>query len=139
MRDPLPESHPAYVLVEISDNADPAAAAATLEEGLGSAVEAGLVLDAVIAASDASGLALWGLRENISEAQKIEGVSVKHDVSVPVSSVPDLYERAGKALAERFRTSAWSPSATWATATSTTTARSRSAGPRRTSSATAPR
>jgi FAD/FMN-containing dehydrogenase len=102
MRDPLPEAHPAYVLVEISDNADQAAASATLEEGLGSAVEAGVVRDAVIAASDTQRRALWGLRENISEAQKIEGVSVKHDVSVPVSRVPDLYERAGKALAERF-------------------------------------
>jgi len=101
-RDPLSEPYPAYVLIELSDNADAATANATLEEALGGAVEEGLVRDAALAASDAQRLALWGLRENISEAQKQDGVSIKHDVAVPVSRVPELYERAGKALGEKY-------------------------------------
>jgi len=101
-RDPLSEPYPAYVLVELSDNADAATANATLEEALGNAVEEGLVRDAALAASDAQRLALWGLRENISEAQKQDGVSIKHDVAVPVSRVPELYALAGKALAEKY-------------------------------------
>ena len=101
-RDPFAEPHPAYVLVELSDNGAPAEASAALEAALGPALETQLVRDAVIAASDAQRRALWGLRENISEAQKADGVSIKHDVSVPVSRVPELYERAGRALAETF-------------------------------------
>ena len=42
------------------------------------------------------------MRENVSEAQKLDGVSIKHDVSVPVSRVPELIERAGAELAARF-------------------------------------
>ena len=101
-RDPLSDTYPAYVLVELSDNGDAAAANAALEEALGNAVEEGLVQDAALAASEAQRLALWGLRENISEAQKQDGVSIKHDVAVPVSRVPDLYALAGKALAAKY-------------------------------------
>jgi FAD/FMN-containing dehydrogenase len=90
------------VLVELSDSTDAAALAAHLEEALGAAAEEGLVQDAVIAASEAQRRALWALRENVSEAQKIDGVSIKHDVSVPVSRVPELIERAGAELARRF-------------------------------------
>jgi FAD/FMN-containing dehydrogenase len=101
-RDPFLEPHPAYLLVELSDSGTQSAAAVMLEEGLGAAAEAGLVRDAVIASSDTQRKAFWGLRESISEAQKLEGVSVKHDVSVPVSRVPELYERAGRELKARF-------------------------------------
>ena len=101
-RDPLDRPHPWYVLVELSDSAQGAALHALLERSLESAVEAGLVLDAAIAASEAQRAALWKLREDISEAQKVDGPSVKHDVSVPVSRVPEFIERAGRALHERF-------------------------------------
>ncbi len=101
-RDPLREAHPWYVLVELSDSGEAAVLAAQLEEALGAAAGEGLVRDAVIAASEAQRNALWALRENASEAQKIDGVSIKHDVSVPVSRVPDLIERAGAELARRF-------------------------------------
>jgi len=101
-RDPLGEPHPWYVLVELSDSTEATVLAAHLEDALGAAAEAGLVQDAVIAASEAQRRALWALRENVSEAQKIDGVSIKHDVSVPVSRVPDLIERAGAELARRF-------------------------------------
>jgi FAD/FMN-containing dehydrogenase len=101
-RDPLATRHAWYVLVELSDSAEGPGLQALLEEALQSAAEAGLVLDAAIAASQAQRDALWKVREDVAEAQKLDGPSVKHDVSVPVSRVPDLIERAGAALLARF-------------------------------------
>jgi FAD/FMN-containing dehydrogenase len=86
-RDPLAAPSPWYVLVE-----------ATAGEGvdLQSLFENGLMGadDAVVAASGAQASALWALRENISEAQKREGASIKHDIAVPVAAVPAFLERA---------------------------------------------
>ena len=101
-RDPLPAKHPWYVLVELSDSTEGGALDALLEEALGAAAEGGLVRDAVLAASQAQRAALWKLRENISEAQKIEGPSIKHDVSVPVSRVAEFIARANAGLRQRF-------------------------------------
>ena len=101
-RDPFPERHPWHVLVELSDSGERAALDAMLEEALGNAAEDGLVRDAVIATTEAQRDAFWKIREDITEAQKLEAVSVKHDVSVPVSRVPELIERAGADLARRF-------------------------------------
>jgi FAD/FMN-containing dehydrogenase len=101
-RDPLAERHPWYVLVELSDSAEGNALQKMLEEALEDGVETGLVRDAAIAASDAQRSALWKMREDIAEAQKLDGASIKHDVSVPVSRVPELIANADRALAERF-------------------------------------
>src|SRR5437667_6134554 len=101
-RDPFSERHPWYVLVELSDSGAREALDAMLEEALSGAAEDGLIRDAAIAASEAQRAAFWKIREDIPEAQKVEGASVKHDVSVPVSRVPELIERAGAALAKRF-------------------------------------
>jgi FAD/FMN-containing dehydrogenase len=65
-------------------------------------LEAGLLDDAVLAQSETQARKLWALRENISEAQKIEGVSIKHDISVPVSSIPEFLTLANAALAKVF-------------------------------------
>lgn len=78
---------------------DPAAA---IEEELGQAIEDGLVLDATIAASESQADALWALRESISEAEKIDGPSVKHDISVPVSDMPAFLERERERVEARF-------------------------------------
>ncbi|MCS0501146.1 FAD-binding oxidoreductase [Ancylobacter mangrovi] len=91
---PLAERYDWYVLAEFSAPTRAFDLAALMEEGLGEAMEAGEVLDAVIAASEAQADALWRLREDMSEAQKHEGGSIKHDVSVPVSRVPEFLERA---------------------------------------------
>jgi len=88
---------PWYVLAEFSD-ADPAA----VEGWLGEQMAAGAVADGVIAASEAQAKKLWALRENISEAQKIEGVSIKHDIAVPVSRIPAFLSTADAALAAAF-------------------------------------
>jgi FAD/FMN-containing dehydrogenase len=101
-RDPLPDAHPWYMLVELSDSTDGGALDSLLEESLGEAAEKGLARDAAIATSEAQRNAFWKIREDITEAQKLDGVSVKHDVSVPVSRVPELIERATAALAQRF-------------------------------------
>lgn len=97
--DPLPSWS---VLVELADTVEDGGLSALLEQALAGAMETGLVDDAVLATSLSQARALWSLRENISEAQRIEGVSIKHDVSVPVSCVPEFIERAGALLKARW-------------------------------------
>lgn len=98
VRDPLESEHPWYLLIDIStsDSAETAERMMTalLEQGF----DAGLVQDAVIASSVAQQKALWHMRESMSEAQKPEGGSIKHDVSVPVSTVPQFMREAGEAV-----------------------------------------
>jgi FAD/FMN-containing dehydrogenase len=95
----MPVGTPAehYALVELATPRRGARLREAMEEVLGEAMEAGGVLDAVIAESEAQRGALWKLREEHSEAQKREGASVKNDVSVPVSRVPELIARASAA------------------------------------------
>ncbi|WP_371322693.1 FAD-binding oxidoreductase [Dechloromonas sp. ZY10] len=88
---------PWYVLAEFSD-AGPAA----VEDWLAAQIAAGRVADGVLAQSEREAQALWALRENISEAQKIEGVSIKHDIAVPVSAIPEFLRRADGELAAAF-------------------------------------
>ncbi|MCJ8517575.1 FAD/FMN-containing dehydrogenase [Pseudorhizobium tarimense] len=98
VRDPLSEPHPWYALIDISTS-DSAETAQTMVEALLSAgVEEGIVRDAVIASSVAQQQALWHMRESMSDAQKPEGGSIKHDVSVPISKVPTFMERAESAV-----------------------------------------
>ncbi len=101
-RDPFGEPHPWYALVELFDSAEGGGVTQLLEGALGEAFEAGLAQDAVVAASEAQRAELWALRENVSDAQKAEGVSVKHDVSVPVSCIAQLIEEADRALQAAF-------------------------------------
>jgi FAD/FMN-containing dehydrogenase len=100
-RDPLAGRPPWQVLIELSDTMD-FDLAAPLEAVLEGAMEAGEVSDAAVAQSEAQAAALWALRENISEAQKIEGVSIKHDISLPVSRIAEFIGRADAALEAAF-------------------------------------
>jgi len=86
-----------YVLVELATPRHGAGLRDALEELLGAAMEKGIVVDAVIAESGAQRAAIWKLREEHSEAQKRAGASVKNDISVPVSRVPELIHRAAEA------------------------------------------
>jgi FAD/FMN-containing dehydrogenase len=99
-RDPLDAAHPWYVLVELTDTREDAGLAELLEAELEQAVADAAVHDGVVARSGKQAAALWSLRENISEAQKREGFSIKHDVSVPTSAIPEFLERAGQVLEE---------------------------------------
>jgi FAD/FMN-containing dehydrogenase len=101
-QDPLAKRYAWYVLVELSDSAEGPALHALLESALEAAIGSGLVLDAALAASEAQRAALWKMREDVAEAQKLDGPSVKHDVSVPVSRVPELIEKASAELLARF-------------------------------------
>ena len=96
-REPLAASHPWYVLVEIS-SPNIEGVRAMLETALTEAAENNVVRDATIAASEAQRLAFWNIRTGLAEVQKPEGGSIKHDISVPVGSVPALIEQAGAAV-----------------------------------------
>jgi len=100
-RDPLGDQSPWQVLIELTDTMITDLSAA-LEEVLAAAAEAEEIRDAVIAQSDTQAQALWSLRENISEAQKIEGLSIKHDISLPVSRIPQFIGECNAALASSF-------------------------------------
>src|SRR3984893_11333110 len=96
IRDPLGSKHPWYVLLELSSPRDDARAAlaAILAKGLDEAI----VDDAVMAANLSQRAAFWKLRDEMSAAQKPEGGSIKHDISVPVAAVPDFIAEANAAV-----------------------------------------
>ncbi len=96
--DPLEKPYEYYVLAEFSGARADGSMATAMEEMLEEAFSDGLVLDAVIAQSESQRADLWRIREAIVEAQKREGASIKHDISVPVSSVPTFLRRAGAAV-----------------------------------------
>jgi len=94
--DPFRVPSPWYVLCEASG----AEGLEQIFEGaLAAALSDGLASDAVIACSEAQRGALWKLRESMSEAQKKEGASLKHDVAVPVARVADFLDKASAAIA----------------------------------------
>jgi D-lactate dehydrogenase (cytochrome) len=97
VRDPLPREDDWYVLMEVSTSADDGHLDAMLESLLAAALEAGLITDAAIAASDVQRRAMWRIREALVEAQKFEGTSIKYDVSVPVTSIPAFVASASAA------------------------------------------
>jgi FAD/FMN-containing dehydrogenase len=88
-RRPFGGEAPWYVLVEIS-GASEGSASTILDGFLADAIASGLVSDAVVASSLQQAAELWKLRETASEAQKGEGGSIKHDISVPVARVPEF-------------------------------------------------
>ena len=99
-RPPLAGRHAWHVLIEATAPAGAPDPADSLGEALGAAAEAGLIEDAVVAANEAQADALWLLREEMSEAERIDGMAAKHDVSVPVSAMPG-FMRDARATVER--------------------------------------
>jgi FAD/FMN-containing dehydrogenase len=96
IRAPLTGQHPWFVLMELSSSRDGARAA--LESILAEGMEQGIVDDAVIAANLSQRQAFWKLRDEMSAAQKPEGGSIKHDISVPVAAVPAFIAEANAAV-----------------------------------------
>ncbi|MFS8035427.1 FAD-binding oxidoreductase [Xanthobacter sp. AM11] len=92
----LSGDHAWYALAELTSTRRDDDLSALALEVFAEAFEAGEIEDAVIAASAAQAEALWKLRESLSDAQKFEGGSIKHDVSVPVSRVPDFIAQASR-------------------------------------------
>ena len=96
--DPLADAFAWYVLIELSSGEATDRLAETLHSILDEAAEAGLVEDAALAASLAQRDRFWALRHGLSEAQKGEGGSIKHDVSVPIAAIPAFLEEASAAV-----------------------------------------
>jgi D-lactate dehydrogenase (cytochrome) len=97
IRDPLASKHPWYVLMEVSSQQEDGLRD-NLEQFLADAIEQELVIDATLAASLDQSKAFWHLRHTLTEVQKPEGGSIKHDVSVPVAAVPDFLAEADAAV-----------------------------------------
>ena len=100
-RDPLPGQSPWQVLIELSDTMESQLEPA-LQEVLVESIQADEASDAALAHNEEQAQSFWRLRENISEAQKIEGVSIKHDISLPVSRIPEFIDRCDAALESAF-------------------------------------
>ena len=96
---PFGRRFPHYVLMELSDTRPGNAVASLAESILGAALEEKDVLDAAIAQSDTQARAFWKLREFISEAQALEGPNIKHDVSIPISAIPEFIQTTDAELA----------------------------------------
>ncbi|MFK7888471.1 MAG: FAD-binding oxidoreductase [Gammaproteobacteria bacterium] len=92
--DPLDERHEHYVLIELSNGQTEDALRDVTEAILMHGIEAGDVLDGVIAESGQQRDRLWQLRESIPESEKHAGMSVKHDVSVTIDRIPEYLAKA---------------------------------------------
>jgi FAD/FMN-containing dehydrogenase len=101
-RDPRPGGDPWAVLIELTDSDARADLAGMLATAVATESGSGGVGEIVIAGSDSQAAALWALRENISEAQRREGVSIKHDISLPLSRIAEFVARADAALLRAF-------------------------------------
>ncbi|CAM3647860.1 FAD-binding oxidoreductase [Nocardioides zeicaulis] len=98
--DPLEAPSDWYVLVELAGTASDDGLDDALERLLSLGVEAGAATDAAVATSPARRDALWALREGISEVQKVEGATLKHDVTLPIARLADWTEAMGPRLQE---------------------------------------
>ncbi|HSF21527.1 MAG TPA: FAD-binding oxidoreductase [Burkholderiales bacterium] len=101
-REPLGRAHTWYVLAELAEASADGPLRAELERALERAVERKLALDAAIAESGAQRAALWRIRETIPEASQKEGLPYRHDISIPVSRIPEFIAEAGAALERAF-------------------------------------
>ncbi len=95
--DPLANPSPWYVLIEAT-SARQFALGDAVRDSLAGALEAGGISDATVAASETQRAHLWRLRETMSEAQKREGASIKHDVSLPLARIPEFLDTATAAV-----------------------------------------
>jgi FAD/FMN-containing dehydrogenase len=101
-RVPFWQESPYCVVMEASDNETEAHARAVFERLLEAAMEQGYVTDAVVAENMAQAKALWHIRESIPLAQAQEGLNIKHDISIAVSSIPDFVRQTDAALEAAF-------------------------------------
>ena len=98
LRVPLYEQAPYCVLLENSDHESELHARGQFERLLEAALEDGCVTDAVVAENIAQARQLWHIRESIPLAQAEEGLNIKHDISIPVSRIPDFCREADALL-----------------------------------------
>ena len=101
-RDPSSAPHAAYVLAEVAAQSGERDPVTDLTATLEALFEDDTVRDAVVAQSQAQRAALWAIREDISEGERTEGVSIKHDIAVPISAIPSVVRELRDVLAARF-------------------------------------
>jgi len=101
-RNPLTNEAPWYLLVEVASGTFDTGLERSMLAWLESAIEAGSILDGAMATSESQSKAFWRLRESISEAQKHEGGSIKHDISVPLAMLPEFIVETTYMLEQRF-------------------------------------
>lgn len=99
VEEPLPGAHKWIVLAELSD-ALPTPLEGALKDALGAFGDG--IVEFLTTSDKARAEKWWKLRKGLSEAQKIEGISIKHDVSVPVAKVAEFIARADAALGAAF-------------------------------------
>ncbi len=92
--DPFDASHDWYLLAELGGGTSNGQQRAALEDALAAALDAGTVVDAVIASSEAQAASLWRIRETMPEAQRIAGKGIRHDVAVPLSRIAEFIDSA---------------------------------------------
>jgi FAD/FMN-containing dehydrogenase len=102
LRVPFHDQSPLCVLLENSDHESEQHARAQFERLLETALEQGCVADAVVAENIAQARQLWHVRECIPLAQAEEGLNVKHDISIPVSSIPEFCRVTDDLLKREF-------------------------------------
>lgn len=96
--DPLETPSPFYVLLEITASG-PVDLDAMIEHLFDSGMQAGLVLDGVLAGSDAQAARLWRIREAMVEGQQRHGEHLRTDIALPISTLGDFYDDASRAMA----------------------------------------
>lgn len=101
-RSPTANVSPFNALIEVSDTTE-SGLQTMIECALGEAMEEGLVNEVVLAGSQTQAIALWKLREGISQAQIRAGVVVKHDIALPISALADFAVEAGEAVLKATR------------------------------------
>jgi FAD/FMN-containing dehydrogenase len=101
-RPPLADDHAWHVLIEATTSDGGWDVVEELEQLLAAAIRSGLADDAVIAASEAQAEAFWRIRDSISEAERTEGPTLAHDVSVPVSEMPNFIVDASRVVEKKF-------------------------------------
>jgi FAD/FMN-containing dehydrogenase len=99
---PFKKRYAEHVLVELTDTHAAGNVKDILEAALEEAFEKHIIVDAVVAGSQAQAQKLWALRENLTEAQALDGKQVKHDVSVPISHIAEFVEVTQAALEREF-------------------------------------
>ena len=101
-RAPLTGEHRWHVLVEATTADAQHNISGELEQLLGDALEQGIIADAALASNEAQAEAFWKLRDSISEAERAEGPTVAHDISVAVADMPRFIVDAKAEVEQRF-------------------------------------
>ena len=102
MANPLPNNPPYTILIELSDHESEEHVRLLLEQILETALEEGLVSDAIIASNLSQAQAFWQMREHITLAQAQEGANLKHDITLPLSSLDHFMQTTDTLMRAKY-------------------------------------